>query len=91
MAKMMKPLFMVILLAFVLGTLGITGCTRYANQDQLKTLDETQAAAVSAEKQLADKKNEKATLEKDLAAKKAELEKVKAEKETVKQRLSKVE
>lgn len=76
-------LFSVILaLAFLL-----TGCTRYANEEQLKTLDETVAAAESGEKTVADKEKEKAALEQKLAEKQAELKQVQAEKEQVQSRL----
>jgi septal ring factor EnvC (AmiA/AmiB activator) len=61
----------------------ISGCTRYANEEQLTALDETQSAAVSAEDQLAGKKAEKAALEAKLAEKQAELKQVQAEKEKV--------
>lgn len=91
MTKFMKVVSIAVLLAFLVGSLGLTGCTKYANEDQLKVLDETQAAALAAEKKVKELEAEKANLESELQAKKAEHEKVKKEKELVKERLSKME
>jgi len=64
----------------------MTGCSRYANEKQLSTLDESEAAASSAEARVAELEGEKAELEaklekkqQDLAAVKAENKKVEAE------------
>ena len=57
------------------------------DEDQIKALEETKAAALSAEQALAQKKQESSDLAAKLEAKKAELEKVKKEKELVLQRL----
>jgi len=65
----------------------VTGCTRYASEEQLKQLEETKSAALSAEKKVEDLNTEKANLQKELEAKKKELEAVKEERETVKKRL----
>jgi len=80
--------FLVALFALILvGSFVFAGCTRYANEKQLTTLDETQKAAVSAEQKVAEKEKEKAELKAKLAEKKAELEKVQAEKAKVKSKL----
>jgi uncharacterized protein HemX len=65
----------------------VTGCSRYANEQQLTTLDETEAAALSAEKKVADLEKEKADLQAKLDTKKQELKKVQTEKEKVRSRL----
>ncbi len=91
MSKWVKKMTVLVMAGFFVASLALTGCTRYANDEQLKTLAETKKAALSAEQKVADMKSEKADLQKKLDAKKAELEKVKQEKETVKQRLSKSE
>jgi len=88
MTKFMKSVSTFVLLAFMLGTLAFTGCTKYANDDQLKVLDETRSAALAAERKVQDLEAQKANLVKERDAKKAELESVKAEKEKVKERLS---
>jgi len=81
--KVLVAFFSVVVLAsFVLA-----GCTRYANDEQLKTLDETKAAALSAEKTAQDKEQEKASLEKKLSEKQDELQKVKEEKGKVQSKL----
>ncbi len=81
----------IVLLLFALALVSsilVTGCTRYANEEQLTTLDETNAAALSAEKKVAEKEKEKADLEAKLKAKKAELDEVMKEKEKVQSKLS---
>ncbi|MFH1942488.1 MAG: hypothetical protein ABIL68_10325 [bacterium] len=65
----------------------VTGCSRYANEQQLTTLDETDAAALSAEKKVADLEKEKAELQAKLDTKKQELKKVQTEEEKVRSRL----
>jgi septal ring factor EnvC (AmiA/AmiB activator) len=84
---------------FLLRTLKITlsvalfagflaSCASHPDEDQIKALEETKAAALSAEQTLAQKKQESSDLQAKLAAKKEELEKVKREKELVLQRLA---
>lgn len=91
MSKWFRKFILLVLAGMFLATIAFTGCTRYANTEQLKTLQETKQAAKSAQQKVADLKNEKADLQKKLDAKKADLEKVKHEKEVVKARLSKSE
>jgi len=84
---------------FLLRTLRITlsvalfagflaSCASHPDEDQIKALEETKAAALSAEQTLAQKKQESSDLQAKLTAKKEELEKVKREKELVLQRLA---
>jgi len=72
----------------LLVLLAFTGCTKYANEQQLQTLEETKAAATAAEKALADCKSETASLEGQLAEKKQALENMKKEQQAVNQRLA---
>ena len=65
----------------------LASCASHPDEDQIKALEETKAAALSAEQALAQKKQESSDLAAKLEAKKAELEKVKKEKELVLQRL----
>ena len=65
----------------------LAGCTWHPGEEEIQALEETKAAALAAEKTLADKKAERKDLEAKLEAKKAELAKVKAEKEKVMQKL----
>jgi len=73
----------VILLAAFMAT----GCTRYANEEQLQSLDETQKAALSGEEKVADLEKEKVALEAKLAEKQDELKQVQEEKKTVQAKL----
>jgi len=64
---------------FVVSLL-LSGCTSYANEEQLNTLEETKAAALAAEENVSAKEAEKAELEAKLAEKQEELKAVQAEK-----------
>lgn len=68
----------------VAGSLVLSGCTRYANEEQLNQLDETGAAAISAEENVAKLEKEKAELEAKLAKKQDELKKAQEEKAKIK-------
>lgn len=72
----------------LLVMLVLTGCTKYANEQQLQALEETKAAAQSAEQALADCKSETTNLESQLAEKKQALEEMKAEQKAVSERLN---
>jgi outer membrane PBP1 activator LpoA protein len=65
----------------------LASCASHPDEEQIKVLEETKAAALSAEQSLAEKKQETSDLEAKCEAKKAELEKVKKEKETVLKKL----
>lgn len=82
-SRMLKIMLSVALFAGFLAS-----CASHPDEDQIKALEETKAAALSAEQTLAQKKQERSDLEAKLAAKKDELEKVKREKELVLQRLA---
>jgi uncharacterized protein YlxW (UPF0749 family) len=79
--------FVVVFFSFVLVAFVLGGCTKYANEKQMTQLDETETAAVAAEKKTADLEKEKADLQAKLAEKQAELQKVQAEKESIKAKL----
>jgi len=70
--------------AFCVCLMTVGGCTKYASPDDLKKLDETNRAAVSAERDLEQIKAERMKVERELAAKQKELEAAKAEFEKVK-------
>lgn len=91
MKKIKKILAGALLLAFVLGSLMVTGCTKYANEEQLQKLEECREAANSAEQKVEDLKAEKADLQDELSTKKDELSSVEEEHETVQERLSEME
>lgn len=63
------------------------GCTRHPNEEQIRVMEEARAAALSAEKKLDQKRQERQQLEQQVAQKKQELEKAKKEREEVKKRV----
>ena len=87
MRKTLRTL-VVVTAAMLLVLMAFTGCTKYANEQQLQALEETKAAAQAAEKALADCKSETGNLEGQLADKKQALEDMKKEQEAVSQRLA---
>jgi septal ring factor EnvC (AmiA/AmiB activator) len=87
MRKALRTL-VVVTAAMLLVLMAFTGCTKYANEQQLQALEETQAAAQAAEKALADCKSETASIEGQLAKQKQALEDMKKEQQAVSQRLA---
>lgn len=85
---MRRTLTLLVGILFIVGLLSM-GCTRYAKEDQLKLLDDTEAAALAAEKTLQDKKAEKSGWEQKVTQKQKELDAKKAEKAEVEKNLSK--
>jgi len=81
----MKSFKIFLILLFGAAMISVTSCGWKPNEEEIKQLEETRAAALSAEQTLADKKVEKQDLEAKVAAKKAELAKIKADKESVQQ------
>lgn len=79
----MNKLKVLLVILFGVATISVTSCGWKPSDQEIKQLEETKAAALSAEKTLADKKTERQELEAKVAAKKAELEKVKTDKENV--------
>lgn len=75
-----------LLLGFA-ASLSAVGCTKHPNEEQLRVLEETKQAALSAEQTVEQKRREKADLERQLEQKKRELQQAKDEKEAVKRRL----
>ncbi len=63
------------------------GCSSGPNEQQLRQLEETKAAAAAAEQKLSDCQSEKSSLESQLAAKQRELKAAQDEFEAVKRRL----
>jgi septal ring factor EnvC (AmiA/AmiB activator) len=75
-----------VVVAFLLS-LFVAGCTRYANDKQMTTLEESKTATNAAQDNVAKLEKENADLKAKLAAKQAELKQVQAEKEKVKSKL----
>jgi septal ring factor EnvC (AmiA/AmiB activator) len=89
MTRGIRTAVLVLLSLLLMASLFVTGCTRYANEEQLNQLDETNSAAVEAEAKVAELEAEKAALEAKLAEKQKELDAVKAEKERIAAELAK--
>ena len=65
----------------------VAGCTKYANEEQMQTLEETKNAALAAEEKVEDLEAKKSDLQEKLSEKQDELEKVKQEKKKVTSKL----
>jgi len=83
---MSKSIRAIVLSIIVLSFL-FAGCTRYANEEELKTLEDKQAAVKKAESKLSEIKKERRTLETKLADAQTELKKAEEEKSAVESRL----
>jgi len=73
------------LILFTISLFSLTSCGWKPSEEDIKKLEETKSAALSAEKTLADKKKEVKDLEAKVAAKKKDLEKLKSDKDKVMQ------
>jgi predicted exporter len=91
MRKFKKTISLLLIVLFSISMLSITGCGWKASEEDIKALEETKEAALSAEKALEEKTSERMDLEKKVAAKNAELAKVKADKEKVKMKVAEAE
>ena len=79
-------------LKFFLGAIVIigfllSGCTKYATQEQTTSLEDTKKAALAAEDMLKQKVGEREDWEMKVAVKDAELDAKKAEKDEVEQKV----
>lgn len=90
MPRVLRWIAVLVVVAFVAASFGLTGCAKHPSPEQLKALDEAKAAALAAEKQKADKETERDDLMKQLQAKKQELEKARQEKAKVQENLQKM-
>lgn len=87
MRKALKT-FVGVTAVMLLVVLVFSGCTKYANEQQLQALEETKAAVKAAEQALADCEGETSTLKGDLAEVKQALEDMKNEQKAVSERLA---
>lgn len=83
-----KPIVMILFVLFLLFSFSFVGCTKHPNAEQLQALQEQKNAALSAEKTLDAKRQERNELQSELQKKKQELADTQAELEKVKQRLA---
>lgn len=66
---------------------GLSGCTKKPNQEELTKLEEARNAAESAERKLAELRQERMSLENQLSQKEAELKQHEAERDDLKQKM----
>jgi chromosome segregation ATPase len=77
----------VILVLAVGGALMFSfSCTKHPNEEQIRVMEETRSAALSAEQKLEDTKKQCSDLEKELAQKQQRAQKAKDQKAAVQQR-----
>lgn len=78
----------VILVLAVGGSLMFSfSCTKHPNEEQIRVMEETRSAALSAEQKLEDMKRQCSDLEKELAQKQQRAQKAKDQKTAVGQRV----
>ncbi len=76
--------------AACIAVIGLSaGCARHPSKDELSKLDEAKSAAETAEKRLAELKQERVRLEADLQQKQDELKKAEDERDNIKQKTGK--
>lgn len=86
--RYIQKVFKLLMIGIVAAALVFaTACARHPNEEQIKKLEETRAAALSAEQKLEQKKQERQSLEQQVEQKKQELEKIKKQKEKVQKRV----
>lgn len=66
---------------------GIVGCTKKPSEEQLSQLEEARAAAESAERKLAELRQERMSLENQLSQKEAELQEHESERDDLKEKM----
>lgn len=76
MVKPQRVTTVVLTLVFTVSLLASVGCTKYASQEDLQQLETARKAAISAEKELENTKDERKMVEQELAEKEAELKTV---------------
>lgn len=83
MKKRIMSLKLLVVSAMLILGLSLSSCGWKPSEEEIRTLEETRAAALDAEKAHQEKKAEADDLQRQVDQKKAELEKAKAEKEKV--------
>lgn len=84
--KKLGKLFVII---FVGASLSLAmSCTKHPNEQQIRKMEETRAAALSAEQKLEELKQQRRGLEDQLSAKKKELQTVKDDKAATQDRVA---
>jgi outer membrane murein-binding lipoprotein Lpp len=88
--RIMGKYIKLVILAIVLtGALAISGCTKYASDEDLKQLNDLKAQVKGLEDEIAKLKADKATLEKSVAEKNGKLKQCQSDQEAVKKAMGK--
>jgi hypothetical protein len=87
--KGMKRLGSFLLIGSFLAMASLTGCTQKPNKDELSKAEEAKAAAESAEKKLAELRQERTQLEIQLQQKQSDLKQNEGERDDVKKKTGK--
>ncbi|RKY89176.1 hypothetical protein DRQ09_01800 [candidate division KSB1 bacterium] len=84
MGKKLKLIMGIICIALLFFLFAFSGCSKYANKEQLAQLEHQKQAALAAEKKLDDCKKEKEDLKNQIAQKQKELKKLQKDLEAIK-------
>ncbi|MBD3165845.1 hypothetical protein GF324_04560 [bacterium] len=79
-------LLILLIVAFMVAFAGV-GCTKYASEEDLQTLEQQRQAALSAEKKVTELERKKADLEREKAVQQSKVDAAKEEKAKVEQRM----
>jgi len=86
---MKKVVQYLIVIAFLAGGSLLSGCSSSPSEEELKQLDDLKASVKALQMKVADKKAEKANLEKQIAEKNGKLQQCQSDQEAVKKGLGK--
>jgi len=84
MGKRVKKVVSILCIAFLLFLFVFSGCSKYANKEQLAQLEMQKQASLAAEKKLEDCKKENEDLNSQIAQKQSELNKFQKDLEAIK-------
>ncbi len=91
MTKVLRAISVFSVIALFVLTLSMTGCSKHPNEEQLKVLEDTKAAALEAEQKLSDCQANQTELESKVSATEQTLQEVQEEKRVVMERLEAME
>lgn len=84
----MKNVIKIVVASSMIASVGLTGCTKRPNEEELAKLEEARSAAESAERKLAELKKERMDLESQLAEKQSELQLHEEEKQDLQEKMA---
>lgn len=87
--KCFKNIGKIVVLGSLIAAFGLGGCTKKPSEEELTKLEEARAAAESAERKLAELKQERMSLESQLSQKESELRLHEEERDELKVKMGK--